>query len=138
MATTTDFKSGFSDANTSPTPFKPHPKEVEAIGHALRQPEFRAMLAEYAKEVSDPENQKLFREEMSELEAQRGFMATFLQPQPGYVIKTRVLSSCQNEDEDSALGFGEFFPLFVKLCLLKRDHQYICTDYRTFWNYSYK
>ena len=89
------------------------------------------MLAEYAKEVSDPENQKLFREEMSELEAQRGFMATFLQPQPGYVIKTRVLSSCQNEDEDSALGFGEFFfPCFLKiLCLLKRDHQYICTEH---------
>ena len=107
MATTTE-KSGFSDANTRPTPFTPHPKEVEAFGHALRQPEFRAMLAEYAKEVSDPENQKLFREEMSELEAQRGFMATFLQPQPGYVIKTRVLSSCQSEDEDSALGFGEF------------------------------
>merc|ERR1711988_144973 len=70
-------------------------------------------LAEYAKEVSDPENQKLFREEMSELEAQRGFMATFLQPQPGYVIKTRVLSSCQNEDEDSALGFGK---IFINVC----------------------
>ena len=137
MATTTDFKSGFSDANTSPTPFKPNPKEVEAIGHALRQPEFRAMLAEYAKEVSDPENQKLFREEMSELEAQRGFMATFLQPQPGYVIKTRVLSSCQNEDEDSALGFGEFFsPCFFKIVSFeKRSSIYM---YRTFWNYSYK
>ena len=84
------------------------------------------MLAEYAKEVSDPENQKLFREEMSELEAQRGFMATFLQPQPGYVIKTRVLSSCQNEDEDSALGFGEFFPLvFKKLSFEKRSSIYL-------------
>ena len=104
MATTTE--SGFSGPNTHPTPFTPLPKEVEAFEHALRQPEFRAMLADYAKEVSDPDNQKIFRKEMSEMEAERGFMATFLQPQPGYVIKTRVLS-CQNEDEDNAFGFGK-------------------------------
>ena len=104
MATTTE--SGFLGSNTNPTPFIPHPKEVEAFEHALKQPEFRAMLAEYAKEVSDPDNQKIYRKEMSEMEAQRGYMATFYTPQPGYVIKTRVLSCQNDQDEDSALGFG--------------------------------
>lgn len=110
MATTTE--SGFSGPNTRPAAFTPNPKEVAAFEAALLQPEFRAMLADYAKEVSDPDNQKMYRREMSELEAERGFVATFLQPQPGYVIKTRVLS-CQNEDEDVSEGFGK---LFINVC----------------------
>lgn len=62
--------------------------EVEKIGEALKQKEFRQLLIDYCEEISDPENRKLYEKEITELENQRGVDITFITPEPGYVIKT--------------------------------------------------
>ncbi|KAJ8872431.1 hypothetical protein PR048_026035 [Dryococelus australis] len=80
-------------------------EEVDQIGEALKCEEFRKLLAEYAEEVSDPANVKLYQEEMTQLEKERGVDVTFINPEPGYVIKTSVdgnrkafLNICKNEN----------------------------------------
>ncbi|CAH1153895.1 unnamed protein product [Phaedon cochleariae] len=67
--------------------------EIERIGDALKKPEFRKLLSEYFKEVQDPNNRKLYEEELTELEKERGNDITFIHPKPGYVIKTSVNGS---------------------------------------------
>jgi len=62
--------------------------ELKTIGEALKTEEFRNLLAEYCKEVSDPENLKTYQKEITELERQRGVDVTFINPDPGFVIKT--------------------------------------------------
>lgn len=62
--------------------------EVERIGEALKDKEFRKLLAEYVDEIRDPENRKLYEEEVTQLEKERGMDVKFINPIPGYVIKT--------------------------------------------------
>lgn len=62
--------------------------EVEKIGEALKQKEFRQLLIDYCEEISDPENRKLYEQEITQLEKERGVDITFINPDPGYVIKT--------------------------------------------------
>ncbi|XP_070509498.1 protein kintoun isoform X2 [Chironomus tepperi] len=62
--------------------------EVEKIGDALKQKEFRQLLVDYCEEISDPENRKLYEKEITELEKERGVDITFINPEPCYVIKT--------------------------------------------------
>lgn len=64
--------------------------EVDRIGDALRKPEFRKLFADYVEELQDPENKKLYEQEIIELEKERGVEVTFVHPKPGYVIKTSV------------------------------------------------
>ena len=53
---------------------------------------------------------------MTQLEADRGNHVTFLIPQPGYVIKTRVLStSSSNDDQDDQIH-GNVGKVFVNIC----------------------
>lgn len=108
----TIFNSHFAGPTTSPGALKPTAREVEALGHALQQPEFRAMLCEYVQEVNDPANREQYIKEMTALEAERGNAVTFLNPQPGYVIKSRVLST--KDDCDDA--FGGVGKVFVNVC----------------------
>ncbi|KAJ3643526.1 hypothetical protein Zmor_026230 [Zophobas morio] len=65
-------------------------EEVERIGEALKKEEFRKLLVDYVEEVQNPENQKKYQEEITELERERGVDVTFINPNPGYVIKTSV------------------------------------------------
>lgn len=62
--------------------------EVDRLGAALKKPEFRQLLADYVHEVQDPANRKLYEEEITQLERDRGMEVTFINPAPGYVIKT--------------------------------------------------
>ena len=97
MATIHNFPN-FEHKTRSKPGFQPTQHEVQAVGKALQDPNFRAMLRDYVLEVQD--NQELYKEEVRQFEAQQGFNVTFLQPQPGYVIKTRVTASTEAAAED--------------------------------------
>ncbi|RZC41910.1 kintoun [Asbolus verrucosus] len=78
--------------------------EVERIGEALKKQEFRKLLADYVEEIQNPANKKLYEQEITQLEKERGVDVTFINPQPGYVIKTSVdgskkcfINVCVNE-----------------------------------------
>jgi dynein assembly factor 2 len=64
--------------------------ELDNISKCMKQDEFRRLLVEYAEEVNDPENRKLYEAEITQLERERGVEVTFVNPEPGYVIKTSV------------------------------------------------
>ena len=65
-------------------------KELKDLTECLKKEEFRQLLIEYAEEVNKPENKKIYQEEITQLEKERGVDVTFVNPQPGYVIKTSV------------------------------------------------
>lgn len=62
--------------------------EIQAIAKALEKEEFRKLFAEYAEEISNPENKKKYEEEITLLEQERGMNVQFIHPEPGYVMKT--------------------------------------------------
>ncbi|XP_044753991.1 protein kintoun [Coccinella septempunctata] len=64
--------------------------EIDRLGEALKKDEFRKLLIDYVNEVQDPKNQKLYEDEITELERERGNDITFLHPTPCYVIKTTL------------------------------------------------
>nr|XP_031832376.1 uncharacterized protein LOC116426888 [Nomia melanderi] len=65
-------------------------EEIKTLKECLKKEEFRKLLIEYAKEVTDPENRKLYEKEITQLEKERGVDVVFVNPEPGYVIKTSV------------------------------------------------
>lgn len=65
-------------------------EEFNSFTECLKKEEFRKLLIEYAEEVSNPENRKLYEKEIKELEKERGVDVTFVNPEPGYVIKTSL------------------------------------------------
>ncbi|XP_076285629.1 PIH1 domain-containing protein Nop17-like [Lasioglossum baleicum] len=65
-------------------------EELKTLSECLKKEEFRKLLIEYAEEVTDPENRKLYEKEITQLEKERGVDVTFVNPEPGYVIKTSV------------------------------------------------
>lgn len=65
-------------------------EELKNLTECLKKEEFRKLLIEYAEEVTDPENRKIYEKEIAQLEKERGVDVTFVNPQPGYVIKTSV------------------------------------------------
>lgn len=79
--------------------------DVDKIGEALKNKEFRKMLVEYVDEIRDPENRKIYEKEVIELEKERGQDVTFLNPTAGYVVKTSAngnkkafINICGNEN----------------------------------------
>nr|XP_040222923.2 protein kintoun [Anopheles coluzzii] len=76
--------------------------EFRNITRCLDNEEFRNLFMEYCTELRD--NRKQYEDELSMLEAQRGYDVKFLKPSPGYVIKTIVdgkgkgfINVCQSE-----------------------------------------
>ncbi|XP_025601810.2 protein kintoun [Athalia rosae] len=65
-------------------------EELDTLTDCLKKEEFRKLLFEYAEEVTNPENKKLYEKEITQLEKERGVDVTFINPEPGYVIKTSV------------------------------------------------
>lgn len=63
-------------------------EEVNRISDALKNDEFRKMFIDYCEEIQDPENRKIYESEITQLEKERGVAVEFINPQPGYVIKT--------------------------------------------------
>lgn len=47
-------------------------EEVERLTTALKDKEFRKLLSEYVEEVRNPENRKLYEDEITQLEKERG------------------------------------------------------------------
>lgn len=65
-ATTDDYaRSRLEDLNVTQD-------ELNSIGEALKKEEFRKLLCDYVEEIQNPENRKLYEEELTELEKQRG------------------------------------------------------------------
>lgn len=76
-------KSGWADLDITKD-------ELDRFSTAFKSSEFKKLFAEYCQELNDPENRRLFEKELTELEAERGIKVTFINPEPGYVIKTSV------------------------------------------------
>ncbi|KAG6450083.1 hypothetical protein O3G_MSEX006374 [Manduca sexta] len=81
--------------------------DLEAIQDAMKSKKFREMLSEYCEEVRDPANQAIYQKEMTQLEKERGYDVTFINPKGSYVIKTSVagdrkafINICSNENVD--------------------------------------
>ncbi len=79
--------------------------EVKRLTEAFKKEEFRKLFAEYAEEISNPENRKRYEEEIAQLEAERGMNVKFINPEPGHVIKTSVngekkafINVCKNDN----------------------------------------
>ncbi|ALC40815.1 Nop17l [Drosophila busckii] len=64
--------------------------EFERISEALKNEEFRKLFFDYIDEIQDPENRKLYEEEIKQLEKERGVEVTFIHPKPGFVIKSAI------------------------------------------------
>ncbi|XP_014792252.1 PREDICTED: protein kintoun [Calidris pugnax] len=63
-------------------------EEAERLQQAFRDEQFRALFAEYAAELADPEQRKLYEEEVAALERERGMEVRFVHPEAGYVLRT--------------------------------------------------
>ncbi|XP_063255820.1 protein kintoun [Prinia subflava] len=63
-------------------------EEVERLGRAFRDEHFRALFAEFAAELTDPEQRRLYEEEVTALERERGVEVRFVHPTPGFVLRT--------------------------------------------------
>ncbi|NXG63247.1 KTU protein, partial [Hemiprocne comata] len=53
----------------------------------------RALFAEYAAELADPEQRRLYEEEVAALERERGVEVRFVHPAGGYVLRTSQAGS---------------------------------------------
>lgn len=71
-----------------PGDFELSASEFERLEAALKDAEFRKLLLEYCEEIQAPENRKKYQHEFTEMERQRGHIVEFLEPEPGYVVKT--------------------------------------------------
>lgn len=65
-------------------------EEIDRFTKAFKNDEFKKLFAEYCEEISDPANKRLYEQELTQLEAERGIEVTFINPEPGYVLKTTI------------------------------------------------
>lgn len=79
--------------------------EVDRLTSAFKDDEFKKLFFDYVDELQDPENRRIYQREIAQLEKERGVDVTFINPEPGYVIKTSVdgekkcfLNVCSNEN----------------------------------------
>ncbi|XP_030338900.1 protein kintoun isoform X2 [Strigops habroptila] len=68
-------------------------EEAERLQWAFRDEQFRALFAEYAAELADPEQRRLYEEEVTALERERGMEVRFIHPEAGYVLRTSQAGS---------------------------------------------
>ncbi|XP_054017602.1 protein kintoun [Dryobates pubescens] len=68
-------------------------EEAERLQRAFRDEKFRALFAEYAAELADPEQRRLYEEEVAALERERGIEVRFVHPAAGYVLRTSQAGS---------------------------------------------
>lgn len=64
--------------------------EVISITEALKNEDFRKLLVEYVKDTQSPESRKKYQDDIVQLEAERGVLCSFVNPVPGFVIKTSI------------------------------------------------
>ncbi|XP_066480556.1 protein kintoun [Tiliqua scincoides] len=63
-------------------------EEAARLAEAFRDERFRSLFAEYAAELADPAQRALYEAEVAALERERGVLARFLHPTPGWVLRT--------------------------------------------------
>ena len=93
-------------------------EEISRLEKAFKDESFRKLFAEYAEEISDPENRKKYEEEIEMLENERGMDVKFVKPEPGYVLKTATVSDnikafvniCKNQHIEEARCNREIGP----------------------------
>ncbi|KAM6073976.1 protein kintoun [Chlamydotis macqueenii] len=68
-------------------------EEAERLQQAFRDEQFQALFAEYAAELADPEQRRLYEEEVAALERERGMEVRFVHPAAGYVLRTSQAGS---------------------------------------------
>jgi len=80
-------------------------EELERITECLKQDEFKKLFFEYAEEISNPENRARYETEIRQLENERGMDVKFVNPEPGFVIKTTIdgelkafINVCRNDN----------------------------------------
>lgn len=81
--------------------------ELTRLTEAMKKDEFRKLLVEYAEEISDPKNRELYEKEIAALERERGMNVIFINPEPGFCLKTSqngahkcFINICQNSNVD--------------------------------------
>eukprot|EP00731_Ephydatia_muelleri_P031546 Em0023g53a len=85
-------------------------EEADRLKSALKDEKFRKLLSEYVEEISDPANKRQYEEEIIQLESERGVNVKFVNPTPGFVLKSVQLSDgkkafiniCQSEAVEKA------------------------------------
>ncbi|XP_078515829.1 protein kintoun [Lissotriton helveticus] len=65
-------------------------EEVERLSRAFKDERFKELFREYAEEISNPENRRLYEQEIRMMEQDRGMDAKFVHPQPGHVLRTSL------------------------------------------------
>ncbi|XP_076605357.1 protein kintoun [Chaetodon auriga] len=65
-------------------------EEMDRLTKAFKEEKFREMLCDYAQELSDPENQRRYEEEIKLLEQERGNTIEFIHPEPFRALRTSV------------------------------------------------
>ena len=65
--------------------------EIVKLHSALADPEFRRLLVRLAEDVNHPESKRIYRDEVAQMERERGFDVTFVEVKPGFVVKTTNL-----------------------------------------------
>lgn len=64
------------------------PQEMKRLSEALKNEEFKSLFLDYVKEISDPDNRKLYEEELKALEAEQGNDVTFVNPEAQFCVKS--------------------------------------------------
>lgn len=64
--------------------------EFERIEEAFKNDEFKKLFFNYCEEIQDPENRKIYEQEIIQLEAERGVTVRFISPEPGFVLTSSV------------------------------------------------
>ncbi|XP_054653660.1 protein kintoun isoform X2 [Dunckerocampus dactyliophorus] len=64
--------------------------EIKRLTKAFKDEKFRGMLRDYAEEIADPENRRIYEEEIAMLEQERGNNVEFVHPQPFRALKTSL------------------------------------------------
>ncbi|KAM6968610.1 protein kintoun [Tautogolabrus adspersus] len=65
-------------------------EEIDMMAKAFKDEKFREMLRDYAQELADPENRKMYEEEIKLLEQERGNTVEFIHPEPFRAIRTSL------------------------------------------------
>lgn len=65
-------------------------EEYQILSDMMKKEEFRKLFFDYCEELNDPDNKKLYESELTQFEKERGVDLTFINPEPGFVIKSSI------------------------------------------------
>jgi dynein assembly factor 2, axonemal len=101
--------------------------ELSTFESQLRDPTFKALFFDYLKDLKDPKNKLLYEQEIAKLEAENGSQVKFINPLPGFCIKTTNLASklfvnlCLSPEIEELTSSGEQYSIPYSLSKPKKD-----------------